>query len=119
MTPSDLNLDYSTRDIMQEGPFRESVNELRKDVALGDLWRTFMAGRSVTSEEAQLMIVDLLMTSQYFEIAPPGTTGEALQRREGARELMGRILFLADLPSSYITRLRRDALDELQKLNER
>lgn len=119
MTPSDLNLDYTMRDVMQPGPFRNHVEELRVDNALGELWRTFMAGRSVTSEEAKLMIVDLLMTSQYFEIAPPGTSGETLQRREGARELMGRILFLADLPSSYITKLRRDALDELQKLNER
>lgn len=119
MTPGELDLDYTMQDILQPGPYREALEDLRQDVKLGELWQTFLAGRSVTSEEAQLMIVDLLLTSQYFEIAPPGATGDMLQRREGARELMGRILFLADLPSSYITKLRRDALDGLQKLNER
>lgn len=110
---------YSTRELLQyNDDFRRHVKSLADDVKLGECWRAMMEGRSVTSEQAKAMILDLLMESQYFETAPAGATGDMLQRREGKREVMARILFLSDLPGSAITRMRRDALDVLQQMDE-
>lgn len=107
--------DFSIRDMLQNEAFREEMTTLESDIKLGECWRAFMAGRSVTADEADRMVRDLLLVSEYFDIAPPGVAADVLQRREGKRELMARILFLSDLPGSAITRLRRDHLDELQK----
>jgi hypothetical protein len=110
---------YSTREMLQQDKdFRKHITSLRDEVKLGEIWRAFMEGRSITSEEAKLVMLDLFMESQYFETAPAGATGDMLQRREGKREVMARILFLSDLPGSVITRMRRDALDALQKMEE-
>jgi hypothetical protein len=111
---------YTARELLQRSDeFRAHVAELRDDVKLGEIWQTLIAGRSVTSQEAELLITDILLTAGYFEIAPDDVPGHVLQRREGKREVAARILFLADLPGSYITKLRRQALDELQKLEAR
>lgn len=107
--------DYTIRDMLTSESFVAEMTELDKEIKLGECWRAFMAGRGVTSDEAQRMMTDLLLTSEYFNTAPPDATGDMLQRREGKRELMARILFLSDLPGSAITRARRDVLDELQK----
>jgi hypothetical protein len=108
--------DFTIRDMLRNEPFREEMEELSKDVKLGDIWQAFVAGRSVTSEDARQVMTDLLVASEYFNVAPPDATGDVLQRREGKRELMARILFLSDLPSSAITRARRDVLNELQTM---
>lgn len=110
-----MSEEFSIRDMLLNDGFRSEMQSLDGDIKLGEAWRSFMAGRSVTSEEANAMLRDLLMTSEYFDIAPPEASAAMLQRREGKRELMARILFLSDLPGSVITRLRRDVLDELQK----
>lgn len=99
--------------------FRQSIAALADDVKLGEIWQAVLSGHGATSEEAQLILTDLLFTAGYFEIAPDDVSPNVLLRREGKREVAARILFLADLPGSYITKLRRDALDELQKLEAR
>lgn len=108
--------EYSQREMIYRSPeFKGYVDTLKKEVDLGVAWRNIMDGKA-TREEGQRVIVDLLLESGYMGVAPPNATGDMLLRQEGRREIMARIFFLADLPSSVITRLRRDALDELQKL---
>ncbi len=107
--------EFSIRDMLANDDFRAEMTELDHEVKLGEIWRAFLAGRSVTADEANRVLVDLLLTSDYFTTAPPDATGDQLQRREGKREVMARVLFLSDLPSSVITRARRDVLDELQR----
>lgn len=110
---------YSPRELIyNDGAFRNAMRQLNDDVKLGQAWQAILNGRG-TKEEVRACFIDLLLETGYFGVAPPDATGDMLQRREGKREVMARILFLADLPSSAITQLRRDALDELQKLEER
>lgn len=106
--------DYTIRDMLLNDDFKAEMTDLDKDVKLGECWQAFFAGRSVTAEEAKRMFTDLLLASEYFNTASPDATGDQLLRREGKRDLMARILYLSDLPSSAITRARRDVLDELQ-----
>jgi hypothetical protein len=111
---------YSTRELlMNDGAFRAQVRQLNDEVKLGKAWRGIFQGHGVTGDEAKAVLTDLIIESEYFAVSPPGTSTEMLHRREGKREVIARILFLLDLPSSFITELRRDALDELQKLEER
>lgn len=110
--------DFSIRDMLQNEEFAAEMTELDREVKLGECWQAFLAGRSVTQEQANRMLVDLLIASEYFMTAPPDATGDYLQRREGKRELMARILFLSDLPSSAITRARRDVLNVLQETQQ-
>lgn len=113
-------IELSAREMLtRDGDYLAQTQALRDEVKLGEAWRNFMAGRSVTAEEATAMMTDLLLASGYYEVAPPDATADMLQRREGKREVMARILFLSDLPGSHITKLRRDALDELQKIEAR
>lgn len=118
MTDEPSTLMPTTGDMMRNPQFRSYVSQLASDVELGNIWNAFLNGRSVTSQEAEKVMLDLIVQSGYFEIAPDGATPDALQRREGRREIAGRIFFLADLPFSYITRARRGALDLLQKMEE-
>lgn len=115
MTETPTTIMPTTADLLNNPQFRHSVRALASDVTLGNIWNAFLNGRSVTKEEAELVLLDILATSGFFEIAPDSTSAEVLQRREGRREIAGRIFFLADLPFSYITKARRDALDELQR----
>jgi hypothetical protein len=111
---------YSTRELLaNDATFRSQVKQLHDEVALGKTWRNIFSGHGVTTDAAKAALTDLVIESEYFAVAPPGTSTEMLHRREGKREVIARILFLLDLPSSFITELRRDALDELQKLEER
>lgn len=112
-------MDYTARDMLKNEDTRTAVQALADEVRLGEIWRAILSGHGATADEASIALVDLLLTSDYFTTAPTEATGEQLQRREGRREVMARILYLSDLPSSRITKLRRDLLDELQKLNER
>lgn len=110
--------DYSPREmIYRSDEFKSYVAKLKKEVDLGVAWRNIFEGKA-TREEGQRVLVDLILESGYLGVAPPNATGDMLLRQEGRREIMARIFFLADLPSSAITKLRRDALDELQKIEE-
>lgn len=110
---------FTQRELIYRDPsFAKHVSDLKNAVELGEAWRNVFEGRG-TKEDGQRVLVDLLLESGYFGVAPPDATGDMLQRREGKREIMARIFFLADMPSSFITKLRRDALDELQKSEER
>lgn len=103
------------REMMQADPaFAAEMRHLRDEVKLGEAWRRILDGKG-SREDVALAFTDLMLETGYFGVAPPDATGDMLQRREGKREVMARILFLSDLPSSAITKLRRDALDELQK----
>jgi hypothetical protein len=111
--------EYSVRELIHRDPaLRTYVTELKEQVELGAAWRAILDGKG-SKEQAQLVMTDLALETGYFGVAPPDATGDMLQRQEGRRGVMARILFLADLPSSAITQLRRDALDELQRLEER
>lgn len=118
MTETPSTIMPTTTDLLNNPQFRHAVRALADDVKLGNIWNAFLNGRGVTKEEAELVMLDLLVTSGFFEIAPDSTSAEVLQRREGRREIAGRIFFLADLPFSYITKARQQALDALQKMNE-
>lgn len=80
---------------------------------LSEAWRAFQRG-AASKEDADLILADLAKQSEFFMVAAPGVDAETLQRREGRREVMGRILFLLDLPFSYMDELRRAASDEMQ-----
>lgn len=80
---------------------------------LTQAWQAFQRG-AASKEDADLILADLAKTSEYFMIAGPDADGASLMRREGKREVMGRILFLLDLPFSYMDELRRAASDEAQ-----
>lgn len=109
-------IEQSARELLAtDAGYAAQVKELQKCVKLGEAWRAFIEGHA-SREQAQLILVDLVLETGYFGVAPPDAKGEDLLRREGRRDVMTRIMFLSDMPSSYITKLRRDALDELQKL---
>lgn len=118
MTHEPMTLMPSTSDLLDNEAFRLHVKTLADDVKLGEIWNAFLNGRSVTKQEAELVMLDLFLASGFFEVAPDNTSADMLQRREGRREIAGRIFFLADLPFSYITQARRQALDALQRMNE-
>ena len=107
---------YTAREMLQrDQALLTETQALARDNRLGEVWRAILSGHGANAEDASALLVDLLLHSDFFTTAPPDATGEQLQRREGRREVMARILFLSDLPSSHITKLRRDLLDELQK----
>lgn len=85
----------------------------KEEARLAEAWASIMKGRG-SPEDAELVMQDLADASGYFYLSPPGSSADELQRREGAREVYARILFLLDLPMSYIGELRRVALDQLQ-----
>ena len=71
----------------------------------------------LSTEDFELVMSDLAEQSEYYFIAPAGSTGEELMRREGKRELMARVIYLLDRPTSFMQELRRAALDELTVTN--
>lgn len=99
----------TTRTVLPEGQ-RSPEKRL---VRLSEAWRAFQRG-AASKEDADLILADLAKQSEFFMVAAPGADTETLQRREGRREVMGRILFLLDLPFSYMDELRRAASDEMQ-----
>lgn len=80
---------------------------------LSEAWQAFVRG-AASKEDADLIMADLASVTGYFFVSEPGATGDALLRNEGRRDVMARILFLLDLPFSYMTELRRAASDEHQ-----
>ncbi|MFA7602555.1 MAG: hypothetical protein WCY29_06060 [Novosphingobium sp.] len=84
-----------------------------RNVRISEAWRNFQRG-AASREDADIILADLAKQSEYFLIADPAADGAALLRREGKREMMARILFLLDLPFSYMDELRRAASDEMQ-----
>lgn len=99
------------RELLKNTPGPEV--EVKKEARLAEAWTAIMAGRG-SVEDAELAMQDLADASGYFYLLPPTATDAELHRREGAREVYARILFLLDLPMSYIGELRRAALDALQ-----
>lgn len=83
---------------------------------LSEAWRAMQNG-SGSREDFEVALSDLAEKSEFFYVADPAASGDALLRREGRREVMARILFLLDRPVSYMTELRRAALDELTVTN--
>lgn len=98
----------SSKDIFPAGQRRTA----KRDVRLHEAWAAFRAG-SASREDAELVLSDLAEFSEYFYVADSTATGDQLMRREGRREVMARILFLLDLPASFMTEVRQAALDEL------
>ena len=99
----------TTRDILKPGERRGPEREAR----LSSAWQAIASGKG-SKEDADLVLADLAETSEFYYVADPEATPTQLMRREGRREVMARILFLLDLPASYMTELRQAALDELQ-----
>lgn len=98
----------TSRTLLEPGERRGDKWEGR----LSEAWRAMQAG-SGSKEDFEVAMADLLERTEFYYIADPAASGEALLRREGRREVMSRILFLLDRPASYMTELRRAALDEL------
>lgn len=76
-------------------------------------WQAFQRG-AASKEDADLILADLAKVTEYFFVAADDASGPDLLRREGRRDVMARILFLLDLPFSYMDELRRGASDEMQ-----
>ena len=102
----------TSRTILQAGERREDKRETR----LSSAWLAISRGEGAT-EDFELVLADLAEQSEFFFIAAPGAEGDELLRREGKRELFARILYLLDLPGSFMTEIRRAALDELTVSN--
>lgn len=98
----------TSRSLLKPGERRGDKWEDR----LSSAWQAFSRG-AASAEDYELIMCDLMELTEFFYVAQPDASGEALQRREGRREVMARILFLLDRPASYMTELRRAALDEL------
>lgn len=86
----------------------------KKEQRLVSAWQAIRGGRG-SQEDAELVFADLADFTDYFAIAPGDATGDQLMRREGARAVMARILFLLDGDTGFIGELRRAALDELAR----
>lgn len=102
----------SSRTLLANGERRGEKWEGRLSAA----WNAIATGDSST-EDFELVMSDLAEQSEYYFIAPAGSTGEELMRREGKRELMARVIYLLDRPTSFMQELRRAALDELTVTN--
>jgi hypothetical protein len=81
---------------------------------LGSVWRAFKEGRGVSKDDAGLVLADLAEFTEFYFTAGDDVTPEQLLRREGRRDVMGRILFLLNFDMSFIQELQSAALDELQ-----
>lgn len=91
-------------------PAEKRTQETRND-RLSQAWNAFVRG-AASKEDADLIMSDLAKYSEFFFTASDDVELRQLMRREGRRDVMGRILFLLDLPFTYMTELRRAALDE-------
>lgn len=98
----------TSRTILQQGERRGEPWEKR----LASAWNAISTGDG-SAEDFELALVDLAEQSDFFYIAPGGTSGDELLRREGRREVFARILYLLDKPGSFMTEIRKAALDEL------
>lgn len=98
----------TSRTILQPGDRRGEKWEAR----LSSAWNAISKGDGA-SEDFELVLADLAEQSEFFYIAAPRAEGDELLRREGKRELFARILYLLDLPGSFMTEIRKAALDEL------
>ncbi len=103
----------TSRDKYERGKRRTDAREEH----LSSVWRALIEGRGATKEDFELILSDLAEESGFFYTAPVNTPGEQLQRLEGRRDVMGRILFLLDYDFTIINELRRAALVELQVTN--
>lgn len=99
----------SSRTIHKAGTRRKVVRDIRLEQA----WVALLGGKG-SKEDADLAMADLADYTGYYAVAPEGTSTEMMHRFEGRRDVMARILFLLDNPTSYSADLRRAALDELQ-----
>lgn len=102
----------STRWVLPAGQRRGGAREAR----LSEAWASFIDGRA-SREDAELILADLGDISGYFNVAGDDATGDQMLRREGRRDVMARILFLLDMPFSYMTEMRRASLDEFNVTN--
>lgn len=103
----------TSRTLLRRGERREQPNgENKWEDRLSEAWRAIQTGDG-SREDFEVIMSDLAEQTEFFYVADPSASGEALLRREGRREIMSRILFLLDRPVSYMTELRRAALDEL------
>ncbi len=93
-------------------PDDKRTPETRAD-RLSEAWQAFQRG-AASKTDADLILADLANYTGYFFVAADAASGDELQRREGRRDVMARILFLLDLPFAYTTELRRAASTELQ-----
>lgn len=98
----------TTADILPEGKRRGNAGKVR----LHEAWQALSEGRG-GQEDWDLAFGDLAEQSGYYFIAPEGCSNEELQRREGARALFARILFLIDVPVAQLKVWRAAALVEL------
>lgn len=99
----------SSRTLLKLGERRTDKHEDR----LHEAWNAIINGQG-SKDDAELILADLGEFSGYFAVTPPGTDGTTLSHNEGRRAVYARIMYLLDIPTSYMTELRRASLDEMQ-----
>lgn len=99
----------SSRTLLRRGQRRSVKHEERLTTA----WQAIMHGKG-SKDDAELVMADLGEFSGYFAVSEPGTDGTTLSHNEGRRAVYARIMYLLDLPASYMSELRRASLDEMQ-----
>jgi hypothetical protein len=99
----------TSKDKFPQGERRSDAREMH----LATVWRALIEGRGANKDDFELLLADLSEFTGFFFTAADTVTNEQLQRMEGRREVMGRILYLLDFEFSIINELRRAALTEL------
>lgn len=82
----------------------------KRDERLSQAWHAFVTG-GASREDADLIMGDLAVFTGFMQVSDIAATDAELRRFEGRRDVMARILFLLDMPMSYMTELRRAAAD--------
>lgn len=103
----------TTAQLLAEG--RRRGPEL--SLALHEAWKALQGGHG-GADDFELVLNDLAEFTEYYFVAPPGTSGDVLVRREGARAVFARILFLLDVPMTTLGEWRKAALVELDITNQ-
>lgn len=107
-SPENRRMSNDFRSFVSQG---KSLDDYQQ--RLSSAWLAILNGNG-SKEDADLAMGDLVSFSGLYTVTPEGTPSELLQRLEGRKEFILRILFLCDVPSSYMNDLRRASLDELQ-----
>lgn len=86
---------------------RSSAAELR----IAEAYAAVFSGRGST-EDAELVLVDLAKFTGYYNTTSPEVPGDALRYYEGQRAVMGRILALKAPPDIELEALRKAVREE-------
>ena len=104
----------TTRDLFN-GQYKRDSDEI--EARLSEAVRAVKEGRG-SALDGELFFGELMYTSGYFSVAPAGTSDSELQRREGARDVFARILYLLDISLDQVDEYHKASLVELTNTND-